>query len=79
MREKTGSNQNLDLVDVNACIKFGEIYRFVLMILNRNENLNTSIKGHNHVSILRNMAGRFCQNKYIYKVWQKSIDLFSRY
>ena len=56
MREKTGSNQNLDLVDVNACIKFGEIYRFVLMILSRNENL-TSIKGHNHVSILRNMAG----------------------
>ena len=64
--------------DRYACIKFGEIYRFVLMILSRNENL-TSIKGHNHVSILRNMAGRFCQNKYIYKVWQTSIDLSSRY
>ena len=46
-----GSNPNLDLININALIKFGEFYPFVLKILSGNEIL-ISIKGHNSVKNL---------------------------
>ena len=51
----TGKNPNLDLVNINAFIKFGKILsmakicQFTLKILSRNKIL-TTIKGHNAVT-----------------------------
>ena len=49
----TGNNPNLDLININAYIKF---YPFVLKILSGNE-IMTSIKGQNTVTNLRKMTG----------------------
>ena len=62
-----GNNPNLDLVNMNAYMKFGEILlvkfcQFVLKILSGNEILNkimTSVKGHNSITNAWNMM---CNN-----------------
>ena len=48
----TGNNPNLDLADINAYLKFGEIPSIRSKILCGKENL-ISIKGHNSVTNLR--------------------------
>ena len=51
LRKVTGSNPNLDFVNINMHIQnLAKFYRFVLKILSGNEILNeivTSVKGHN--------------------------------
>ena len=44
----THNNSNLDIVNINAYAKFGQIHEFISKILSENEIL-TSIKGHNSV------------------------------
>ena len=51
-----GNNPILDIVNINAHTKFGQIYPFVLEILSGNEIL-TSIKGHNSVTNSGKMTG----------------------
>ena len=46
------NNPILDLVNINAFIKFVKFYQFVIKIFSGNENL-TSLKGHNSVTNLR--------------------------
>ena len=53
----TGNNPNLDLVNINAYIKYlVKFCQFVLKILSGNEKV-TSIKGHNSVTKLQKMTG----------------------
>ena len=42
------NNPKVDVVNINACAKFGQIRLFILKILSDNEIL-TSFKGHNSV------------------------------
>ena len=46
MQKMTSNKRKLDLVDMNAYIKFSEIWQFVLKILSGKEIL-AKIKGHN--------------------------------
>ena len=47
------NNPNVDMVNINAYLKFGENHQFVLKILGRNENLTNSLKitGNNPFNI----------------------------
>ena len=58
LRKLTRNNPNLDLVNINAYAKFGQIIQFVLKILSENEIL-TSFKGHNSVINLQKLT---CNN-----------------
>ena len=72
LRKMTGNNPNLDLVNMNACIKFGEI----LLLCSQDIGLNKilmSIKGHNSVTKLRKMA---CNNPNIALV---NINIYTKY
>ena len=51
-----GNNPNLDLANINAHKKYGEILSIVLKILSGNQIL-TLIKGHNSVTNLREITG----------------------
>ena len=53
-----GNNPNLDLVNINAYKKFGEILSFCSQDIEQNKILDvilTSIKGHNSMTKVRKM------------------------
>ena len=58
MCKKTGNNSNLDLVNMNAYIKFGEFLSICSQDIERKRNF-CDIKGHNSAINLRKMT---CNN-----------------
>ena len=55
-REMTGNKSNIDLVNITAHTKFGQILSIISQDIERKQNL-TSIKGHKSVINLRKMTG----------------------
>ena len=53
---KKGNSANLYLVNINAYIKFCELYPFVRRVLSGNE-FSAINQGHNSVTIFRKMTG----------------------
>ena len=79
-QKMTGNNSNLDLVNINAQTKFGQILSMSSQDI---ENL-TPIKGHNSVTNLRKMTGYNPKLDLVNinahkKNWSNSINEFSRY
>ena len=71
LRHLTGNSPNLDLVNINAYIKFGEILSICSQDIERKQNL-TSIKGHNSVKNIGDMHWTQCRFK---KLGQRAIIL----
>ena len=53
----TGNNPNLNLVNINAYTKFGEILSTCSPDIERKQEILTSIKGHSSVTYFRKMTG----------------------
>ena len=57
-KKKKGNNSHLDLVNMNAYIKFGEFLSICSQNIERKQNFGV-IKGHNSITNLRKMT---CNN-----------------
>ena len=78
----TGNNPDLDLVNMNAYIKFGEILSIYSQDIERKQNSEIN-QSHNSVTYLRKMTGNNPNldivNMNAYIKFGKTLSIYSRY